>query len=151
MPAARGDFSFSATDDVKLSARRFSRPAVTEGGRRRSLPAPSDLSRRIIFHHDVPESGQRGQPAKLCYAGSNPAVVSSFHVRAPESNAASKSARAGADSSRTCHFLLRVEPVVPPGLISLGEVGATPTPAPIFSERSPVLDSGDKRYSDGCF
>ena len=52
-------------------------PVVIEGGRRRSLPAPSDLSHG--FSHDVPEQ-RRDRPAKPRFAGASPAVVSTFGV-----------------------------------------------------------------------
>ena len=55
MPAARGHFPTCATIDLR-SVEGAPRPAVTEGGRRRSLPAPSDLSRSLIFRCHVPPS-----------------------------------------------------------------------------------------------
>ena len=56
-------------------------PVVIEGGHRRGLPVPSNLSHR--FYHGVPEQ-RRDRPAKPGIAGARPAAVSTFGVVVPK-------------------------------------------------------------------
>jgi hypothetical protein len=145
------------------SRRLHQSPAVIEDGRRRSLPAPSDLSRGFLFTR-VGRAAIR-PPAKRFHAGANPARASNFILGMwPISKASALQADSGGCDSHPLHQLgngsRSSQPVVtrPSSNRLAATRGATPPafapaelrrgkPAPTIFDSQPAVSEAGRRRS----